>query len=841
MNIRCKFFPLHYTNKRVSYLLFLVFFFTSLILSGQDGSLDVSFNSSDKGNGFGDGPNSSTSALSVCPDGKIIIAGQFTSYSKIPLNLARLNVDGTLDTTFKSGSGGASINSVSVQKDGKVIIAGSFTKFNGINANYIIRLNPNGSLDNSFNVLNISSPVLTTAIQNDGKILVGGTFYAYNNKLVNNIIRLNEDGSFDNTFKGGVITTNVQKVHIQADGKILYMRQYDDYSPNIGAYLARLNMDGTIDKSFKECWINDGSLKDFTVQKSGKIILVGNFKSIANSTSSANASFIARLDQEGNYDSDFQPSTTNVMEFTSVKIQSNEKIIICGNFENYGGIGIKNMIRLNENGSLDNTFGSIQGPSANVFKMVIQDNDDIIITGNFLSYNTISRNFLARIKSDGKLDNSFLTNTGLNNWASRIKQQKDNKLIIGGAFGLYNGSSSNYLARLNEDGTLDSSFKIGIGPSYYVNALALQKDEKILIGGSFKYYNGKPTTHLARLNKDGTLDTMFKVKAWDTVYDLAIQDDGKIIVGGVFKSFNGIQKFNDLVRLHQDGSLDTTFFAPTGSNVPSATPTFIYCINIQKNGQIIVGGNFSKKIARLNKDGSYDSTFKVGEGAIGSIYQIVVQEDGKIIIGGRLSKYNNVAVSNIARLNLDGSLDTSFKAQANDAIQSLTLQKDKKLIVGGYFKIFNALPVKYLTRLNENGTIDVSFNVSQGPDNWVSSSFIQNDGRIVVSGSFTNYSGVGKNRIARLHNNSLITDFEKGDITFFKNVSIYPNPNNGDFILNLNQRQLFSLYNSCGQVLKTFMLDQGQNNITWSEMENGLYILKSHTPTPESHKIIIAK
>jgi len=82
------------------------------------------------------------------------------------------------------------------------------------------------------------------------------------------------------------------------------------------------------------------------------------------------------------------------------------------------------------------------------------------------------------------------------------------------------------------------------GANAYVEALAVQADGKILLGGEFTTLGGQSRTHLGRLNVDGTLDITFNPALTGTLYGLAIQTDGKVLVEGFFTSLGGQSRKN---------------------------------------------------------------------------------------------------------------------------------------------------------------------------------------------------------------------------------------------------------------------------------------------------------
>lgn len=123
--------------------------------------------------------------------------------------------------------------------------------------------------------------------------------------------------------------------------------------------------------------------------------------------------------------------------------------------------------------------------------------------------------------------------------------------MVGGTF----NTGSNYIARLDGNGVLDSGFNIGTGPSYYVYGVLLQADGKILIGGSFTQVNGVPRSRIARLHSDGSLDESFNAGGiqYSDVLDIIRQTDGKILIVGDFTLVNGFSR-SRIARLHTGDS-----------------------------------------------------------------------------------------------------------------------------------------------------------------------------------------------------------------------------------------------------------------------------------------------
>ena len=139
-------------------------------------------------------------------------------------------------------------------------------------------------------------------------------------------------------------------------------------------------------------------------------------------------------------------------------------------------------------------------------------------------------------------DDGFNPNAG--SFVYSVALQSDGKILVGGAFTSIGGQTRNRVARLNPDGTVDTTF-INPAANNRVNTIAVQSDGKILVGGGFTSIGGQTRNHIARLNPDGTADTTFNPDANSWVYSVAVQADGKILVGGDFTSIGGQARIPD--------------------------------------------------------------------------------------------------------------------------------------------------------------------------------------------------------------------------------------------------------------------------------------------------------
>jgi len=351
-------------------------------------------------------------------------------------------------------------------------------------------------------------------------------------------------------------------------------------------------------------------------------------------------------------------------------------------------------------------------PSVSSFvgQLGLQADGRILMAGGFTTVSNQSHARLARVGSDGSVETAFTASAGDSVYALAV--QADGKILLGGDFTSLCGQGRIAVGRLNTSGTLDTSFNChAFDPPPFtsviarVQAILLQPDGKIILGGRISYNNGPYAGYVYRLNTNGTTDSSFSSASTSggVVDSLALQSDGKVLVGGAFSLVNNTPR-NRLARLNSDGSLDTGFdaaLAPT-------TDSWVLAIMVQPDQAILLGGQFTTvagqprtNLARLYPAGGLDPAFNsAGTGSSGSIYCLALQADGKILVGGLFSMLGGASHSRIGRLYPDGSLDTAFTAGANSDVYALAIQPDGKVLAGGYFTTLAGQPRPYVGRLN---------------------------------------------------------------------------------------------------------------------------------------------
>lgn len=364
-------------------------------------------------------------------------------------------------------------------------------------------------------------------------------------------------------------------------------------------------------------------------------------------------------------------------------------------------------------GRLDLSFDPVAGADAIIYALALQPDGNILIGGAFEHYHAIARRGIARVTPTGALDGAFDPGEGLGlgEWIYAIALQEDGKILIGGTFSTYDGVARNHIARLNADGTLDTTFDPGAGTDSEVYAIALQPDGKVLIGGAFTMCGGEPCAYVARLNADGSLDATFNpgVGPNDRVESLAyLPEGGKVLIGGYFTEV-GAQVRWHLARLNVNGTHDTAF-TPVTLASEFATVSAIVPLG---DGRVLVGGSLTVSqgtdeflgIARLTANGALDATFAPGTGTNDAVHALLADRRGRPILGGAFGSVNGEARAHLARLGGDGALDASFDpgAGADSLIYALALQPDGKILIAGDFTSYDGVARTRLARVNAYG------------------------------------------------------------------------------------------------------------------------------------------
>jgi len=362
-------------------------------------------------------------------------------------------------------------------------------------------------IDNDFNIgSGFNGTIKDILIQPDGKILVGGFFSLFSGQSQNRLIRLNSNGTKDTSFNiGSGFGANVYSLALQSDGKILVGGGFTSFSgQSQNNCIIRLNTDGTKDTSFINGTNFNSDVNDITIQPDGKILVGGGFTSFSGQSQNR----LIRLNTNGSKDNSFDIGSGFNNQIKKIKLQSDGKILVSGLFTQFSGQSQNRLIRLNTDGSKDTTF--LLNPTGftqdTILDIAVKPNDEILVAGGvynyfFTQYSVVGRAFLIKLSKDGVIDTNTL-NLNISGYINTLEFDNFNDLLIGGSIGQFVTPKNDILRGINSlnDDYLDTNSRYNFNSGFTGNIEVIKKtNDGMFVGGNMSTYNGTPVNLLTKL------------------------------------------------------------------------------------------------------------------------------------------------------------------------------------------------------------------------------------------------------------------------------------------------------------------------------------------------------
>ncbi len=671
----------------------------------------------------------------VASNGKLYVGGDFSSVNgKLRNRVARFNADGTLDDTFVPPMLNGAVWAIQPLANGKVWVGGEFTSLRSATQNYsfLARLNADGSLDDSFTSDNPTRYVRTLAVQSDGKLLVGGAFGGVaSNPNRAFLLRVNPNGTVDNTFGAGLAAVGggIYSIAVDPSDRIIIGGSFG-YFWTGGSQLgiARLGRDGALDASFAPRSGTNNTVVKVVLQGDGKLLLGGAFTNVNNFTSGG----VARLLSDGTLDPGFSLDGSGFDSVVyAMDVQRDGKILVGGSFSHLSGSTVPTVVRLNSSGSRD--MGFTAAPNNTVASLAVQSDGGFILTGYFLGVGNNTRFQVARIKADDTLDSMFTPVVLFPGVVNALLPLPGGKVLVGGDFDTLGGYIvPRNIGRLNADLSVDTAFNTVIsGANGVITQLAPVGDGRVWVAGNFSTFLGVARGKTARLNTDGTLDTTFVPGTGPNVAPTAIaaMPGARLAVGGKFTSFDGASGPKRMVVLKSDGTQDTAFNNLT--NV--ASDDDVRSLRVQADGKLLMGkmSGYTSSLTRFQADGSVDAAFTYST-ITGELVTHAFEASGTLLIGG---------INILSRLNATGGANASFVGPYECAMQELLPLENGRALVRGQIDSFTGVSSTnpnstYITRVTARGRRDDSFSM-MGLVGVPTAFTLLDSGQLLISGGGT--------------------------------------------------------------------------------------------------------
>ncbi|MHC1769241.1 MAG: immunoglobulin domain-containing protein [Verrucomicrobiia bacterium] len=371
----------------------------------------------------------------------------------------------------------------------------------------------------------------------------------------------------------------------------------------LAAFVSAMAQPGAVDTSFKT-QIRSGTttailVQDEKIWTGGRLLFTNSFDAIN--------THLASLNLDGSTERLLDSPTGPDDVVVAIAAQADGRILLGGAFNRIGSTSRNGIARLNVDGSLDRSFDPGTGAlaatlvyfagvgrfeSGGVSALAIQSDGRILIAGYFTNVNSIARRALARLNPDGTVDTTFHPPADLIPFPRTIFMEltPDQKVVIAETYGEGDETASRpFLCRLNQDGSPDDSFQQTVvtnGSMGVISALTSDPEGNIYLGLG---------TELVKFLPDGRQDRNFQASAsYDLRCALHVMGD-KLILGGSYTEYNGHRLYSELLRVDNDGSLDETFALLRGSRIGQ--------LALQPDGKILVGGQDFSQIGGYSRPG----------------------------------------------------------------------------------------------------------------------------------------------------------------------------------------------------------------------------------------------
>jgi uncharacterized delta-60 repeat protein len=336
--------------------------------------------------------------------------------------------------------------------------------------------------------------------------------------------------------------------------------------------------------------------------------------------------------------------------------------------------GNKDLVRLNADGTLDNTWAVNTWSAMNIGVICIHELPDgrILVGGDFNGGGntaTYGNDALQLLSADGVRDNTFVPLLSLGNLGNKvtsIAQQSSGKIIIAGCFGEIDGNTHQNIARFHIDLILDSSFTAAIGNNMdfiQVGGLAINSVDAIFVIGAFNSITingGGSYSYLAKLNSEGNVES-FSLGSGISGPLVSIKIDSldRVVLGGTFNAYNGTSIGFGITRLLHTGALDTSFVTGDG-----ATAIVDYLLILPNNKIVVLGNSISYyngtavgRLFVLNETGAIDTEIVIPSSGLSGVspnntYGLALQTNGDILVTGPFNSYGGATANAIVSINV---------------------------------------------------------------------------------------------------------------------------------------------------------------------------------------------
>ncbi len=535
------------------------------------------------------------------------------------------------------------------------------------------------------------------------------------------------------------------------------------------------------DRSFDVRLETAGQVVAMAAYTNGSILIGGSFHRVGDAPRSG----CALLDRDGSLVREFVPDLGESAQVLSVAVQPDQKILVTGWFTLVPPRDRLNVVRLNPDGSLDESFKLPFNWIYSLPTVAVMGNGQPLFCGAL----NVGELHLFRLGADGTPDPDFNSSASISSLESgpvTLTSDPEGKIYAAGAFRDFRNTGQNYLVRLRGDGSMDPSFATGAGFDSAVFALAVGDDRKIFAGGVFQSFNNAVRPGVARLDSDGTLDLEFKPRdiVMASVRSLVATPDGGVLVGGLCRITGEATPWG-VVRLTRTGEVDRSFLRlpvrdGSGREVTAIVPA--------PGGRTWAGGfrleetnRFPSPVLRIGpaEDGNEVRGPEVARRGVANA--MIPVQGGGLVVGGDFERVNTEFRPGLARILFQGVPDGDFVPQVDrlDSVRSLEVDRDGGVYVGVPAESDRPFQ-QTVRRFRPDGSVDTAFSTLV-VDSAIREMHLAGSGELIVCG-FPDPAAPGLGALVGLGpDGSVRSNAFPGSIDLFSTFAVLPMPDGSVF------------------------------------------------------------
>lgn len=722
--------------------------------------------------------NGSVFAIAGLPDSGYLIGGDFETINGVPRsNLARLNPDGTLDTSWVLNVDGR-VNTITVDTTGTPFIGGNFDHVGGWSRTRVAKLAPGGAaaVDAAWGP-SIQNGEVNALVVSLTDAYIGGTFTSFAGVARLGLAKVPKSGggsgAIDLDWNPAATSTGVVVINamaIDSIGTLIVAGGFNGIGGTTAQNLARLSPFGQ--GAASSTWLPsvDGLVRTIAFGPEDSFYIGGGFSTVSN----VNRRGVAKiaLDGIGAVDMAWQGFGSGLARVYTLAVDSAGHVYAGGDIEEYIP-SMRNLARFSADGNLDPAWNP--GADDTVFVLQIGNDGYIRMGGDFTEVGGEPCVGMTRLSSNGAVLQA--AHAGLNRpqWSpfvTAMSRAPDGSLVVIGRFLLANGVPRKNVLRMSPSGQIDPDWNPSLHSSWnwgqtngLMYGVVVGADGAVYVSGDFTSLGGQPRSGLAKIQAGGVglADPSWSADIGGNAYALALGEDQQLYVGGEFSEIGGVQQ-RHLAKVSTTSGEVSSLWSPNPDQP-------VHVLQFGEDNALFAGGVFHtiggqarNYLAKIAGDGAGSADPLWNPSPNATVLALAADETGGIYVGGDFDQVGSGSYLGLVKLSASGvgtpSPDWAETFNSNDGfgrVGALAFEPGGTLYVGGSFNQVAGYPLNSLARFSSHtGQPDLAW--TPNPNNDVSSMLVGDSGIVYVGGWFDEIGDLPRSGLAAFRSDVIFSD-----------------------------------------------------------------------------------